>query len=147
MFCYCACHAERELVLELERMRKKVGGGKSKKDAPLSRLDNYTRALEEERDYYKGEVEVLNRILKSKGAGGGGGGSSTPSKARERSPKKSSTPVKGSRSSSPSHSAIKGAKVRIVLWTLALISKKHAINYCYYNIIYFSIDSNCTIAT
>ncbi|XP_071511617.1 centrosomal protein of 135 kDa-like [Diadema antillarum] len=92
---------ERELVLELERMRKKVGG-KARKDAPPTKLDSYTKALEEERDYYKGEVEVLNRILRNK--------DSSSSGAKDRSPKRSQSPGKGSRSASPSRSTSKDTK-------------------------------------
>eukprot|EP00057_Strongylocentrotus_purpuratus_P011253 XP_011665727.1 PREDICTED: testis-specific gene 10 protein isoform X5 [Strongylocentrotus purpuratus] len=95
---------ERELVLELERMRKKVGGGggKSKKGvAPSSKVENYMKALEEERDYYKGEVEVLNRIIRNKGLP-----SPTLSSSRGRSPKRSGSPGKGSRTGSPSRSSM-----------------------------------------
>lgn len=56
-------HLERELVLELERIRKK---NKSKSNEATSKIEDYMRTIEEERDYYKGEVEVLNRILKSR---------------------------------------------------------------------------------
>ncbi|KAJ8028410.1 hypothetical protein HOLleu_30630 [Holothuria leucospilota] len=55
--------SERELVLELERIRKK---NKSKTNEVTSKIEDYMRTIEEERDYYKGEVEVLNRILKSR---------------------------------------------------------------------------------
>ncbi|XP_041463887.1 testis-specific gene 10 protein-like isoform X2 [Lytechinus variegatus] len=106
---------ERELVLELERMRKKVGGVKSKKDGHSSKVENYMKALEEERDYYKGEVEVLNRILRTRGLP-----SSTPS-SRERSPKRSGSPGKGSRTTSPSRSSAKDAKNKSVTHYEAII--------------------------
>ncbi|XP_022099000.1 centrosomal protein of 135 kDa-like isoform X1 [Acanthaster planci] len=53
---------ERELVLELERIRNKAGG-KAKTKSP-TKMDTYLKSLEEERNYYKGEVDVLNKVLK-----------------------------------------------------------------------------------
>ncbi|XP_075786504.1 centrosomal protein of 135 kDa isoform X4 [Pelodiscus sinensis] len=53
---------ERELVLEVERMRLECGiafGDKSP-----SRLDAFVKTLEEDRDYYKRELEYLQKMIK-----------------------------------------------------------------------------------
>uniref|UniRef100_A0A8C3S2P6 Centrosomal protein 135 n=1 Tax=Chelydra serpentina TaxID=8475 RepID=A0A8C3S2P6_CHESE len=53
---------ERELVLEIERMRLEYGiafGDKSP-----SRLDAFVKTLEEDRDYYKRELEYLQKMIK-----------------------------------------------------------------------------------
>ncbi|OCT99518.1 centrosomal protein of 135 kDa [Xenopus laevis] len=50
---------ERELVLEVERMRTQYGIARS--DRSPSRLDSFVKTLEEERDYYKREMEKLER--------------------------------------------------------------------------------------
>uniref|UniRef100_A0A8C0H9D5 Centrosomal protein 135 n=1 Tax=Chelonoidis abingdonii TaxID=106734 RepID=A0A8C0H9D5_CHEAB len=53
---------ERELVLEVERMRLEYGiafGDKSP-----SRLDAFVKTLEEDRDYYKRELEYLQKMIK-----------------------------------------------------------------------------------
>ncbi|XP_070554439.1 centrosomal protein of 135 kDa-like isoform X2 [Ptychodera flava] len=78
---------ERELVLELERLRLSP----TKRSKSPSRIESIMRKLEEERDYFKGEVEVLQKILKDRSL----------SSSRGRSPKKS-TPTKRSTSRSPS---------------------------------------------
>ncbi|GCC24717.1 centrosomal protein of 135 kDa isoform X2 [Chiloscyllium punctatum] len=57
---------EREIVLELERMRTKHGVLKG--DTSPSRLDKFVKTLEEERDYYKGEVEYLQDMISAKGS-------------------------------------------------------------------------------
>uniref|UniRef100_A0A8C4YM63 Centrosomal protein 135 n=1 Tax=Gopherus evgoodei TaxID=1825980 RepID=A0A8C4YM63_9SAUR len=56
--------AERELVLEVERMRLEYGiafGDKSP-----SRLDAFVKTLEEDRDYYKRELEYLQKMIKQR---------------------------------------------------------------------------------
>uniref|UniRef100_A0A674IR76 Centrosomal protein 135 n=1 Tax=Terrapene triunguis TaxID=2587831 RepID=A0A674IR76_9SAUR len=62
-FCYfLLSSAERELVLEVERMRLEYGiafGDKSP-----SRLDAFVKTLEEDRDYYKRELEYLQKMIK-----------------------------------------------------------------------------------
>ncbi|XP_006816961.1 centrosomal protein of 135 kDa [Saccoglossus kowalevskii] len=83
---------ERELVLELERLRLSP----TKRSKSPSRVEGIMRKLEEERDYFKGEVEVLQKILKDRSLS-----SSTRSRSRSRSPTKGS-PSKRSTSSSPS---------------------------------------------
>uniref|UniRef100_A0A5S6M0S4 Iroquois-class homeodomain protein irx-2 n=1 Tax=Xenopus tropicalis TaxID=8364 RepID=A0A5S6M0S4_XENTR len=50
---------ERELVLEVERMRTQYGIMRSERSP--SRLDSFVKSLEEERDYYKREMEKLER--------------------------------------------------------------------------------------
>ncbi|XP_066488243.1 centrosomal protein of 135 kDa isoform X2 [Tiliqua scincoides] len=53
---------DRELVIELERMR--LEGGIALGDKSPSRLDSFVKTIEEDRDYYKRELECLQKILK-----------------------------------------------------------------------------------
>ncbi|XP_068961371.1 centrosomal protein of 135 kDa isoform X1 [Petaurus breviceps papuanus] len=53
---------EKELVLELERMKKEFGVTHRKKSP--SRLDVFVKSVEEERDHYKKELERLQKIIK-----------------------------------------------------------------------------------
>uniref|UniRef100_A0A8C5LVC5 Centrosomal protein of 135 kDa n=1 Tax=Leptobrachium leishanense TaxID=445787 RepID=A0A8C5LVC5_9ANUR len=55
---------ERELVLEVERMRTQYGILRT--DRSPSRLDSFVKTLEEERDYYKTEMEKLEKSLNLK---------------------------------------------------------------------------------
>ncbi|XP_007496489.1 centrosomal protein of 135 kDa isoform X2 [Monodelphis domestica] len=55
-------NSERELVLEVERMRKDYCATRRKKSP--SRLDVFLRSVEEERDHYKKELERLQKIIK-----------------------------------------------------------------------------------
>ncbi|XP_041912924.1 centrosomal protein of 135 kDa [Alosa sapidissima] len=73
--------AEKDLVLELEKMRMRYGI--CGKDRSPSRLDAFVKSLEEERDYYRQEAEKYRRTR------GGGGTSRSPSlsPARGRSPR------------------------------------------------------------
>ncbi|XP_015684919.1 centrosomal protein of 135 kDa, partial [Protobothrops mucrosquamatus] len=52
----------RELVIELERMR--LEGGIALGDKSPSRLDAFVKTIEEDRDYYKRELECLQKIFK-----------------------------------------------------------------------------------
>uniref|UniRef100_A0A8C7E7E3 Centrosomal protein 135 n=1 Tax=Naja naja TaxID=35670 RepID=A0A8C7E7E3_NAJNA len=52
----------RELVIELERMR--LEGGIALGDKSPSRLDTFVKTIEEDRDYYKRELECLQKIFK-----------------------------------------------------------------------------------
>ncbi|XP_060546830.1 centrosomal protein of 135 kDa isoform X3 [Pantherophis guttatus] len=52
----------RELVIELERMR--LEGGIALGDKSPSRLDVFVKTIEEDRDYYKRELECLQKIFK-----------------------------------------------------------------------------------
>ncbi|XP_067891129.1 centrosomal protein of 135 kDa isoform X2 [Heterodontus francisci] len=88
---------EREIVLELERMRTQHGVLKG--DLSPSRLDKFVKTLEEERDYYKGEVEYLQDIVSGKA-------SPVCSPRRGRSPTRVS-PVKNSSLSSELLQAIR----------------------------------------
>ncbi|XP_072108785.1 centrosomal protein of 135 kDa isoform X5 [Mobula birostris] len=81
---------EREIVLELERMRTQHGILKG--DTSTSRLDKFVKTLEEERDHYKFEVEYLQDLVS-------GRKSPTCSPRRGRSPTWTS-PVKSSSLSS-----------------------------------------------
>ncbi|NXN28115.1 CP135 protein, partial [Nycticryphes semicollaris] len=53
---------ERELVLEVERMRLEYGIALG--DKSPSRLDAFVKTLEEDRDYYKQELEYLQKMIK-----------------------------------------------------------------------------------
>ncbi|XP_053559920.1 centrosomal protein of 135 kDa [Bombina bombina] len=55
---------ERELVLEVERMRTQYGILRS--DRSPSRIDSFVKSLEEERDYYRNELENLEKTLRLK---------------------------------------------------------------------------------
>ncbi|XP_004849896.1 centrosomal protein of 135 kDa [Heterocephalus glaber] len=52
---------ERELTLEVERMR--LEHGIKRRDKLPSRLDTFLKGIEEERDYYKKELERLQHII------------------------------------------------------------------------------------
>uniref|UniRef100_A0A670YJ96 Centrosomal protein 135 n=1 Tax=Pseudonaja textilis TaxID=8673 RepID=A0A670YJ96_PSETE len=67
--CVWKCHpcqlwsvVDRELVIELERMR--LEGGIALGDKSPSRLDTFVKTIEEDRDYYKRELECLQKIFK-----------------------------------------------------------------------------------
>ncbi|XP_055491846.1 centrosomal protein of 135 kDa isoform X6 [Leucoraja erinacea] len=81
---------EREIVVELERMRAQHGI--LRRDTSPSRLDKFIKTLEEERDYYKFEVEYLQDLVS-------GRNSPICSPRRGRSPTRI-TPVKSSSLSS-----------------------------------------------
>uniref|UniRef100_A0A8C3BPA9 Centrosomal protein 135 n=1 Tax=Cairina moschata TaxID=8855 RepID=A0A8C3BPA9_CAIMO len=53
---------ERELVLEIERMRLEYGIALG--DKSPSRLDVFVKTLEDDRDYYKRELEYLQKMIK-----------------------------------------------------------------------------------
>ncbi|NXW32435.1 CP135 protein, partial [Phaetusa simplex] len=53
---------ERELVLEIERMRLEYGIALG--DKSPSRLDAFVKTLEDDRDYYKQELEYLQKMIK-----------------------------------------------------------------------------------
>ncbi|XP_027653134.1 centrosomal protein of 135 kDa isoform X7 [Falco biarmicus] len=53
---------ERELVLEIERMRLEYGIALG--DKSPSRLDAFVKTLEDDRDYYKRELEYLQEMIK-----------------------------------------------------------------------------------
>lgn len=52
---------ERELTLEVERMR--LEHGIKRRDKSPSRLDTFLKGIEEERDYYKKELEKLQHLV------------------------------------------------------------------------------------
>ncbi|XP_053463129.1 centrosomal protein of 135 kDa [Nycticebus coucang] len=52
---------ERELTLEVERMR--LEHGIKRRDRSPSRLDTFLKGIEEERDYYKKELERLQHVI------------------------------------------------------------------------------------
>ncbi|XP_077158127.1 centrosomal protein of 135 kDa isoform X4 [Paroedura picta] len=53
---------ERELVIEAERIR--LEGGIALGDKSPSRIDAFVKTIEEDRDYYKRELECLQKIVK-----------------------------------------------------------------------------------
>ncbi|NXS57598.1 CP135 protein, partial [Brachypteracias leptosomus] len=55
---------ERELVLEIERMRLEYGIALG--DKSPSRLDAFVKTLEDDRDYYKRELEYLQKMIKQR---------------------------------------------------------------------------------
>ncbi|XP_063096571.1 centrosomal protein of 135 kDa isoform X2 [Cavia porcellus] len=55
---------ERELTLEVERMR--LEHGIKRRDKLPSRLDTFLKGIEEERDYYKKELERLQHIIQKR---------------------------------------------------------------------------------
>ncbi|XP_013412187.1 centrosomal protein of 135 kDa-like, partial [Lingula anatina] len=76
---------ERELVLEIERLKKKNGLVKKRGKSP-NRLDAFIRGLEEERDYYKGEVDTLQKMMQQQ---------------RSASPSRGRSPARAKRDTSP----------------------------------------------
>nr|XP_054340373.1 centrosomal protein of 135 kDa isoform X2 [Pongo pygmaeus] len=67
---------ERQLTLEVERMR--LEHGIKRRDKSPSRLDTFLKGIEEERDYYKKELERLQHIIQRRSC-------STSYSAREKS--------------------------------------------------------------
>lgn len=61
-FIFFFCLPERELVLEIERMRLDCGIALG--DKSPSRLDAFVKTLEDDRDYYKRELEYLQKMIK-----------------------------------------------------------------------------------
>lgn len=59
--------AEKELVLEIERLKRKNGPSTKKGKIP-SKLDAFIRGIEEERDYYKQQTDMLQRMLRGEPA-------------------------------------------------------------------------------
>lgn len=55
---------EKELVLELERMRTQHGI--LHRDRSPSRLDAFVKSLEEEKDFYRGEMEYLQKLVRGR---------------------------------------------------------------------------------
>ncbi|KAI0239743.1 hypothetical protein LSAT2_009518, partial [Lamellibrachia satsuma] len=82
---------ERELVLEIDRLKHRCSGAatnnKKRNKSPTRAMECYLKSVEEERDFYKCEVDQLNKVLRAK------------TKASHRSP----SPCRGTpRQSSPS---------------------------------------------
>ncbi|KAL8598704.1 hypothetical protein ACOMHN_033268 [Nucella lapillus] len=55
---------EKDLVLEIERLKRKNGPIAGKKGKIPSKLDAFIRGVEEERDYYKQQTDILQRMLR-----------------------------------------------------------------------------------
>ncbi|PAA88260.1 hypothetical protein BOX15_Mlig021784g1 [Macrostomum lignano] len=101
---------ERELVLEIERLRRKgsgangTTGGKKASAATTSKIEQYLKGIEEDRDYWKHEAEELNKMLRTPAVLNGSRSSSptrlsrTPSKTRLSSPSKPAKTAGGGKS-------------------------------------------------
>lgn len=87
---------EKELVLEIERLKRKNGpAGASKKGKIPSKLDAFVRSVEEERNYYRDQAEAFQKMLRGE----------IPSRSRSRTPSRPS-----SRSASPARDVTASAK-------------------------------------
>uniref|UniRef100_A0A1I8IUJ1 C2 domain-containing protein n=2 Tax=Macrostomum lignano TaxID=282301 RepID=A0A1I8IUJ1_9PLAT len=66
---------ERELVLELERLRRKIGtgggGGVAGDSASAAQLERYLRGVEEDREFWKAEADRLSRMMRMPALSGG----------------------------------------------------------------------------
>lgn|SRR6218665_2982187 len=108
IMCIMLLIEERDLVLEMDRLRHHHKNGMTQKRSKLSSgaNDAFIKSLEGERDYWKSEVEVLQQALTLKLLGSG---SATRQRSRPTSPTNqqgSTSPGRGKtlRSSSPSNS-------------------------------------------
>ena len=61
IYIYCI-FIEKELVLEIERLKRR--NGPLKKAKIPSKLDAFIRSIEEERDYYRGLVDSLEKLVR-----------------------------------------------------------------------------------
>lgn len=77
---------EKELVLEIERLKRKNGPITKKGKVP-SKLDAFIRGIEEERDYYRQQADSLQRMLR-------GEPPRAASPIRSRPPSRSASPVR-----------------------------------------------------
>ncbi|KAK2182666.1 hypothetical protein NP493_341g01017 [Ridgeia piscesae] len=61
---------ERELVLEIDRLKHRcsssTANNKKRNKSPTRSMECYLRSVEEERDYFKSEVDQLNKVLRAK---------------------------------------------------------------------------------
>ncbi|KAL4230126.1 hypothetical protein ACF0H5_010511 [Mactra antiquata] len=91
---------EKELVLEIERLKRKNGPAATNKKSKIpSKLDAFVRTIEEERNYYRDQAEAFQKMLRG----------DIPS--RSRSPPRSRTPSRpSSRSNSPARELNASAK-------------------------------------
>ncbi|CAG2232414.1 CEP135 [Mytilus edulis] len=58
---------EKELVLEIERLKKKNGPALTKKGKTSSKLDAFIRSIEEERNYYRDQADALQKLREAAG--------------------------------------------------------------------------------
>lgn len=83
--------AEKELVLEIERLKRKNGPATTvngKKPKSATKLDAFIRSIEEERNYYKDQTEALQKMLRGEIP------SRSRSPVRSRPSSRSSSPVR-----------------------------------------------------
>ncbi|KAF6733117.1 Centrosomal protein of 135 kDa [Oryzias melastigma] len=106
--------AEKDLVLELEKMRAKHGV--CGRERSPSRLDAFVRSLEEERDFYRREAE------KYKQARGGGGPALSPGRSPDRG---SAVRSRGSKGSVTEGQLYRALKERDELKAALLDFEKH----------------------
>ena len=86
------------MVLEIDRLKHGKNGLKRRAKS-ANHMDVFVKRLEEERDYWKGEVDVLQALMKR----GSLSRTSSPVRSPVRSPTRSRSPSKStSRSASPS---------------------------------------------
>ncbi|KAK2148603.1 hypothetical protein LSH36_489g00052 [Paralvinella palmiformis] len=92
---------EKDMVLEIDCLKHRNGVVR-KHGKATNRMDQLIRSLEEERDYWKSEVEVLQRLMKSRPSSRQSSRASSPTRSKSR----TGTPTKTkSRSSSPSNTS------------------------------------------
>ncbi len=97
-------------MLEIDRLKHKNGIVKKRGKSP-DRMQIFIKGIEEERDYWKGEVEVLQKLLRSKSRSNSPARSRSPTRSKSPSRSLNSTPSKGhSRTSSPSRTPSKQNK-------------------------------------
>ena len=90
-------------MLEIERLKRKGGGSPGKKSR-LSQVEAYMRGIEQDRDYWRGEAELLSRVIRSNGG---------PPNSRSSSPKPGSN--RGSRAPSPARRSATPKKDKVVV--------------------------------
>ena len=72
---YCRMHSdseykhlflEKDLVSEIDKLRRRKGSIKAdaKRNRSPNRFDQFIKNLEQDRDYWKAEVETLQQVLK-----------------------------------------------------------------------------------
>ena len=100
--------SEKELVLEIDRLKHRTSCGTKKKSAKTpNRVEALLKSVEQERDYWKGEVDILQKISSSRALSPSRSPSRARSPTRARSPVRSTakSPVR-SRNASPLRSSI-----------------------------------------
>jgi len=100
--------SEKDLVLEIDRLRhhRKNGtlqgsvGGKQSKSSSSAPVDSFIKSIEDERNYWKNQVDDLQHMLRSQLSDTLGTSTSTGSRARSASPSRATSPARQSRTES-----------------------------------------------